>query len=681
AKVYTDAELRYFLRSWVEQETRALAVGMSIKTAVANLPYGGGKGTILFADVFEQGGRRVIADFPTTDAVFRARVIRNYVRDLYQKGKIGYNIDVPAPDTGSRATDMDIMTDELLRLYITAALREGVVDQWEDRNFAARIAEVHRQATTTTHPENALLNTPYLTAVSEYLATVRKQGRQGPGALPAFARPLARLTSVFTSKTVRHGGSEFRDNSTGYGVVFTLKEALKREEGLKAALRAEGKPVTNAAPLTGLTVKVIGFGGVGIPAIEQFIREGAKVQHISEGARGIVSKPEGFTLDDIQTLRRLRAETGGFQGINTAGYLVDGATLRTGEGAAEYFLSAPTDVFVPAALENMVNGDNVDLIQTKIIAEGANGAVTNGAYYSFINTGGFVISDVLANGGGVTVSYLEWQQNLNNEQWNADAVRARQEQLQADAVRAVYEVRGQFNTDLRTAIDIYPFRQILSARDLPAPTAAARLAQESELAREPNFTTEETESLALFGIRTSAAIDLPSGQRPVLVPYLLGNRLVVVTLALDPVGRSVSVRLGAPRDLTRPFDLVDIAPARTVEQRTARVALSEAPQLQKAAARLAAEPVDTASARLTEAVRDLIAAEKDLGALPSVRHMTNQGSQQLFVQGVKAFTSFAGSKTGRVRGLLRDPVRSGRLAQGAGPGASCAYLEPRTRGP
>ncbi|MCG3175343.1 MAG: hypothetical protein MOGMAGMI_00272 [Candidatus Omnitrophica bacterium] len=604
----------------------------------------GGKGTVVFADVFERGTERFVADFPTTDAVFRARTIRNYVRDLYQKNKLGYNIDVPAPDTGSRATDMDIMTDELLRQYLSRAIREGAVDQWEDRTFAARIIEVHRQATTATHPENTLINTPYLTAVSEYLADLRRQGRQGPGSLPASVRPLAQLTSVFTSKTVRHGGSEFRDNSTGYGVVFTLKESLKREAALKAALQADGKAVTDEKPLEGLTVSVIGFGGVGIPAIEQFVREGARVQAISEGARGILIKEGGFTLEDIQTLRRLRAETGGFKGLNTAGYAVDGAVLRTGADAEKDFYQRSVDVLVPAALENMINVDNVDLVNARIIAEGANGAITNDAYYAFTGRGGFVLSDVLANGGGVTVSYLEWLQNLNNEQWNADTVRSRQEQLQSEAVAAVYAVKAQYGTDLRTAIDIYAFKQILASRDA-SPVAGARLAQEVP-AQAPVFTQPEVDDLALFGIRTSAAIGALSAQRPAYVPYLLGNRLAVITLTLDPTTRSVSLRLGTPRDVRRPLQLVDIGPARTFEQRSAQIALSEAPQLQQAAARLAADTVDTASARLTETVRQLIEEEADLAQLPSVRHLANQGPQQLLVDGVRAFTSFAGSKTG-----------------------------------
>lgn len=613
---YSLEELRYFLRNWVEEETAALAVGMTVKAADGKLPYGGAKGIILLADVFENpDGTREIRDFATTDPLFRARILRSYAGQLFDQGKIGYDVDVPAPDVGTRALDIDLMTDEVLRRVVLRSIRDGSVQTW-DPEFRGRILEIHGRASEGRYFDAYLAGTFYLTAVTDALKRLRERGVP----VPAWLAPLANQVASFTSKTVPNGGSVFRDASTGYGVVHVTREVLRREPTLLASLREAGRPVSEDAPLRGVTVKVQGFGGVATPAIERLVRkpgarrpedrgEGAVVQLIAEAA-GIVYKPEGFTAADVETLKALKNATGGFTLLNTQpDYTVAGASLVS----EEEFLTLPTDVYIPAALENVVNESNVDRLQTRVIAEAANGAVANGAYARLNERGIFLIPDSLANAGGVTVSYFEWRQNLLNESWDEASVRARQEAQQTEAVESVYRVRARYGVDLRTAADIFAFQSVLESRlgTGAARAGGARLAAPAAPAPvtvEP-LTDAEVRRAEEIADRLSSALRLDASSRP-SVPVEIGERAVVFTLSAAPAGQGVVIVTaslapsGPPQALLVP-DLTSFAPVfadRITDVRQVRADLT----LQRSAA-LTSQTVPVSPLDFTDAETRLVA--------------------------------------------------------------------------
>ena len=284
-------------------EVKALALWMSLKTALVDIPYGGAKGGIT-------------VDPKTLSITELERLVRKYTSRLVND--IGPNIDIPAPDMGTSAREMAWIFDEYRK---------------------------HRDVA------------------------------QG----------------VVTGKPIALGGSLGRKEATGRGVVCTMLEAAK---DLK---------------LKNYTVAIQGFGNVGSHAALDVHERGIKVVAV-EDITGSVHNPKGL---DIQALIKHRDRTGGIDGFTG------------GQPLKEDIVAYPCDVFLPCAKENMITVDNARKIKAKLVVEGANGPTTPDADKILAERNVLVVPDILANAGGVIVSYFEWVQNREGFYWDEDDVNER----------------------------------------------------------------------------------------------------------------------------------------------------------------------------------------------------------------------------------------------------------------
>ena len=146
-------------------------------------------------------------------------------------------------------------------------------------------------------------------------------------------------------------------------------------------------------------------------------------------------------------------------GRSLEGYSEPGMTTI----GAQELLAQPVDVLYMAALENQLNKDNMENIQAKIILEGANGPTTNDADKYFYEKGIDIIPDVLANGGGVVVSYYEWVQNLQRDSWSFEEVQAKQEKAMKKAFDAIWAIKEEYNVDMRTAAYMSSIKRVADA--------------------------------------------------------------------------------------------------------------------------------------------------------------------------------------------------------------------------
>jgi glutamate dehydrogenase (NAD(P)+) len=228
------------------------------------------------------------------------------------------------------------------------------------------------------------------------------------------------VTAVVTGKPIAMGGSRGRKEATGRGVMFVVKEALR-------AL---------SMPLHGTTVAVQGFGNVGSIAAKLLEQEGLTVLAMSDKSGGVYN-PDGIRVDDaIEWVRKNRFLEG----------------FPNGEPVSnEDILELNVDVLVPAALENVITRKNASRIRAKIIAEGANGPTTAFADSILDDKGIFVIPDILANAGGVTVSYFEWVQNREGYYWGEDVVNERLRDVMIRSFHDVFGFSKQHNVNMRTA--------------------------------------------------------------------------------------------------------------------------------------------------------------------------------------------------------------------------------------
>ncbi|MFP4623554.1 MAG: Glu/Leu/Phe/Val family dehydrogenase [Gemmatimonadota bacterium] len=228
------------------------------------------------------------------------------------------------------------------------------------------------------------------------------------------------VTSVVTGKPVAMGGSQGRREATGRGVKIVVREAL-RELGI---------------PLHGTTVAVQGFGNVGSVAARLLEQEGCTVVAISDLSGGVYN-PNGIyigeALDWIAEHRFLEGFPHGEAITN------------------EEILELEVDVLVPAALENVITRRNAPRINARIIAEGANGPTTAPADAILEQKGVFVIPDILANAGGVTVSYFEWVQNREGYFWTEKLVIERLQEVMVRAFGNVARFAAEHDVNLRTA--------------------------------------------------------------------------------------------------------------------------------------------------------------------------------------------------------------------------------------
>jgi len=315
-------------------EVRALAMWMTWKTAVLDLPLGGAKGGI-------------VCDPKTLSPGEIERLTRRYAYAI--SGIIGPYEDVPAPDVYTGPQHMAWIMD-------TYSILKGHLE---------------------------------------------------PG--------------VITGKPVEVGGSLGRNDSTSRGVAIVVAEAARKLN----------------INIKGATVAIQGFGNVGSNAAIIMAKEyGMKVVAVSDSKGGIYNK-NGLNVDKVLAEK---------EKSGTVTTYKDAEKITNDE-----LLTLDVDVLVPAALEQVITKDNAEKIKAKIIGEGANGPTTPEADEILYQKGTMVIPDILANSGGVTVSYFEWVQNLERLQWPLEQVNKMLEQKMIKAFNDVYEASKKYKTDMRTA--------------------------------------------------------------------------------------------------------------------------------------------------------------------------------------------------------------------------------------
>ncbi|MSO62922.1 MAG: Glu/Leu/Phe/Val dehydrogenase [Acidobacteria bacterium] len=314
-------------------EVTALAAWMTWKCAVAQLPFGGGKGGVI-CDPTNMSRRELEA------------LTRRYTAEIIDA--IGPDKDVPAPDVN---TNEQIMA-------------------WFSDTYSMHVGHTS--------------------------------------------------TAVVTGKPVEMGGSLGRREATGRGVMITARESAKH-------LGFE---------LTGSRVAVQGFGNVGSVAAELLALQGAKIVGVTDW-KGGVQNPTGLDIPKLIAHVAEHKTVLGFAG---------GDAL----GAADVF-KLDAEILIPAALENQITEDNAGDIKAKLIVEGANGPTTPDAHKLLHERGVFVVPDILANAGGVTVSYFEWVQDRHGYFWTEKEVNERLEAKMVEAFDVVLKTAQKYKVDMRAA--------------------------------------------------------------------------------------------------------------------------------------------------------------------------------------------------------------------------------------
>jgi glutamate dehydrogenase (NAD(P)+) len=327
-------------------ETSALAMWMTWKCAVANIPYGGAKGSVR-VDTKKLSLREL------------EKLTRRFITEI--NVMVGERSDIPAPDIGTNAQVMAWIMD-------TLSMQAGYT-----------------------------------------------------------------MPGVVTGKPIELGGSEGRVEATGRGVVVSAQEAAK----------------TIGMNLAGAKVVVQGFGNVGATAAKIIEEAGGSVVGVSDAIGGIYN-PKGLPVRELFT--RYQGRDGGIREYKDAEQVSN-----------EQLLELPCDVLIPAAISAQITGENADRIKAKLLVEGANGPCTPEADSILSDKGVFVVPDILANAGGVIVSYFEWVQDLQNFFWEENEVNNRLEKIMRNSYAAVESTMRSHKTDMRTAALIIGVKRVADA--------------------------------------------------------------------------------------------------------------------------------------------------------------------------------------------------------------------------
>jgi len=328
-------------------EVKALATWMSMKTAVMDIPYGGGKGGI-------------ICNPKEMSSAELERLTRRFTAEI--SSIIGPLKDIPAPDVNTNPQTMAWIMDT-------------------------------------------------------YSATM------------GIAEP-----AVVTGKPISLGGSLGRNEATSRGVVICAREAAK----------------VTGAKLQGATVAVTGYGNVGYNSawLAQELRMRVVACSDSQGA---IYNPDGL---DARKVGDFKARTGTVKGYP-----------GSKEIPIDKVVELDVDFLFPCALENEITSTNVESVNAKIIIEGANGPTTPEADEVLYRNGTFLVPDILANAGGVTVSYFEWLQNLRREYWTEQEVNVKLEARMVKAFHEVYDIAKKENVHMRTAAFMLAVGRIASVME------------------------------------------------------------------------------------------------------------------------------------------------------------------------------------------------------------------------
>ncbi|MBT9456779.1 MAG: Glu/Leu/Phe/Val dehydrogenase [Burkholderiaceae bacterium] len=244
----------------------------------------------------------------------------------------------------------------------------------------------------------------------------------------------ATATGVVTGKPIPLGGSLGRVQATGRGVFVIGREAMRRLN----------------VPLEGARVAVQGFGNVGSIAAKLFAANGAKIVAVQDHT-GTILNHSGM---DMQNLLDHVARTGGVGGFAGADHIAD-----------ENFWDVKSDVLIPAALEGQITAERAQRISTRVVLEGANGPTTPDGDQVLADRGIIVVPDVIANSGGVTVSYFEWVQDFSSFFWTEDEINVRLDKIITGAFKHIWDTSEQHRITLRTAAFVVACTRVLQARE------------------------------------------------------------------------------------------------------------------------------------------------------------------------------------------------------------------------
>jgi glutamate dehydrogenase (NAD(P)+) len=234
---------------------------------------------------------------------------------------------------------------------------------------------------------------------------------------------------VVTGKPVSLGGSEGRLEATGRGIQYLLEEHLRAQGGLR-----------------GKTVAVQGFGNVGSVAAKLLRDEGAKIVAISDSSGGVYAE-DGLDIDAIIAMPRTSLP------LDTPGRRITNAEL----------LELPVDILVPAATEGQIHAGNAGRIRAKMVIEAANGPTTAEGDRILNARGVFVVPDIVANAGGVIVSYFEWVQDLQSFFWEESEVNARLERIIKRSFQEVAAIQAKESCTMREAAYVLAVSRVVEA--------------------------------------------------------------------------------------------------------------------------------------------------------------------------------------------------------------------------
>jgi glutamate dehydrogenase (NAD(P)+) len=337
--------IRYHPQVTVE-EVKALSMWMTWKCAIADIPYGGGKGGI-------------ICNPKEMSEIELERLTRRYAYSIADI--IGPRTDIPAPDVYTGGKEMAWIMD-------TYSALKG--------NFG--------------QPE------------------------------------------IITGKPLSIGGSLGRTEATGRGLTFTVREAAKKL----------------AVDLKQATVAIQGFGNAGQYAGQLLEDQGAKIVAVSDSRAAVFNK-NGL---NVEGLRNHKEKNGSVVGFPEAKAI-----------SGEEILETECTILIPAALENQITQKNASRISAKIVAEAANGPTTPQADETLFKNKILLIPDILANGGGVTVSYFEWLQNLRREYWTESDVNERLDKNISKAFADVYNTHEKHGVNMRKASTLLAIEKVAEA--------------------------------------------------------------------------------------------------------------------------------------------------------------------------------------------------------------------------
>ena len=244
----------------------------------------------------------------------------------------------------------------------------------------------------------------------------------------------ATATGVVTGKPIELGGSLGRVAATGRGVFVVGREAMRR-------LGIE---------MEGARIAVQGFGNVGSIAAKLFAANGARIVCVQDHT-GTILNENGF---DMQSLLDHVAATRGVAGFQGGDMI-----------ANESFWDVKSDVLIPAALEGQITAERAQRIQTRLVLEGANGPTTPDGEAVLADRGIVVVPDVIANAGGVTVSYFEWVQDFSSFFWTEDEINLRLDKIMVGSFKHIWETGEQHKIPLRTAAFTVACTRVLQARE------------------------------------------------------------------------------------------------------------------------------------------------------------------------------------------------------------------------